>query len=83
MQKCKLSIKHLQIPLTNKKQSLRKVWVNIYDLLDAVKRNECPPHRFESRIALANYTIQTNRVYPKKKAKKEGPVRELLAHIFA
>jgi hypothetical protein len=63
-------------------QALKGVWVNIYDLVDAVRTGSTPPRRFLSRRALAEYTISHHKVYPKKKAKKGGPVRALLAHIF-
>jgi hypothetical protein len=57
------------------------VWVNIYDLIDAIRENKTPPRRFKSQWALGKYTIKENKVYPKKKAKEGGPVRALLAHI--
>lgn len=63
-------------------QALKKVWVNIYDLIDAVEANQTPPTRFPSQAALARYTIQTDRIYPRKKAKEGGPVRLLLANVF-
>jgi len=44
--------------------------------------NNTTPKRFQSQRALAEYTIKENKIYPKKKAKKGGPVRALLAHIF-
>lgn len=60
----------------------KDVWVNIWDLIDAVRDDKLPPKRFRSEGALAKYTIKTGRVYPKKMAKKGGPVRQLLAHVF-
>jgi hypothetical protein len=60
---------------------LKGVWVNIFDLLDAVKVNSMPD-RFPNEKALARYTKEEHKVYPKKKAKEGGPVRALLAHIF-
>ncbi|KAH7400385.1 hypothetical protein BKA64DRAFT_708069 [Cadophora sp. MPI-SDFR-AT-0126] len=63
------------------KVALRKVWVNIYDLIEAVRKNEIP-RRFPSQHALSAYTLRTQRIFPKKKAKEGGPVRQLLAHIF-
>jgi hypothetical protein len=63
-------------------QALKRVWVNIHDLIHAV-RNDCtPPRRFPNQHALAVYTRDHNKYYPKKKAKEGGPVRALLAHIF-
>ncbi|KAF4631442.1 hypothetical protein G7Y89_g6692 [Cudoniella acicularis] len=63
------------------RQALSKVFVNIWDLLDAVKADTTPT-LFPNRRELANYTMRTRRVYPKEKAKEEGPVRALLIHIF-
>lgn len=63
-------------------QVLKTAWVNIYDLLDAVATDTCPPTRFRSEKALRAYTMETERIFPKKKAKEGGPVRALLAHIF-
>lgn len=73
--------------LTKCRKALKSVYVNIYDLLDAVKLkstddNAPPPKHFPSLNALIRYTKSTGRIYPKKKAKGEGPVRELLRHIF-
>lgn len=62
-------------------QALRGVWVNIYDLIDAIRNSKTPPRRFESQWALGKYTIKEDKVYSKKKAKEGGPFRALLAHI--
>ncbi|KAE8449381.1 hypothetical protein EG329_008282 [Mollisiaceae sp. DMI_Dod_QoI] len=62
--------------------ALKKVWVNIYDLVDAVRNDTCPPKRFRSQQALANYTVREEKIFPRQKAKDGGPVRALLAHIF-
>jgi hypothetical protein len=61
---------------------LKSVWVNIFDLLDAVANNKCPPRRFPNQSALSHYTLSTNKIFPKKKAKESGPVKALLVHIF-
>ncbi|KAG4431825.1 hypothetical protein IFR05_012687 [Cadophora sp. M221] len=67
--------------ITKCKLALRKVWVNIFDFIEAVRQNKIP-RRFPTEEALREYTISTDKIYPKKKAKKGGPVRALLAHIF-
>jgi hypothetical protein len=68
--------------LISSEQALKGVWVNIHDLIHAV-RNDCtPPQRFPNQRALALYTRNHNKYYPKEKAKAGGPVRTLLAHIF-
>ncbi|KAK3300429.1 uncharacterized protein B0H64DRAFT_15286 [Chaetomium fimeti] len=67
--------------ITQCRKALRTVHVNIFDLLDAVKEGRTPPH-FGTAGELAEYTLETGRVYPKKAAKKMGPVRALLRMIF-
>lgn len=66
----------------NRNKALKNAWVNIFDLIDAVATECTPPKRFESERALSKYTLETGRIFPKKKAKEGGPVRALLAHIF-
>lgn len=55
--------------------------MNIYDFLDNLNSN-MPQNYFNSEKELAEYTMRTGKIYPKKKAKEGGPVRDLLAHIF-
>jgi len=71
-----MSLEHLQ--------ALRGVWVNIFDLLDAVKAGTHPKH-FKSQSALRWHTIKYRKIYPKKEVKKDkgNPAVALLAHIFA
>lgn len=38
-------------------------------------------YRFESEKALAKYTLDTGKVYPKSQVPKGSPLRKLLAHI--
>ncbi|KAK5657136.1 hypothetical protein OQA88_3664 [Cercophora sp. LCS_1] len=63
-----------------KADALKKVHVNIVDLLDAVPKGE-HPHRFPNRSELALYTTSTKKIYPKHEAKK-GPLKVLLREIF-
>ena len=51
--------------------------VNIYDLLDAVGAGK-PVPRFSNRHELIEYTRENHKFYPRKHAKKLGPVRALL-----
>jgi hypothetical protein len=60
---------------------LEKVWVNIWDLLDAVKNDTLPPTKFREKQALIKYTRNNNKVFPLKKAKEGGPVRQLLVDM--
>ncbi|KAJ5038711.1 uncharacterized protein L3040_006391 [Drepanopeziza brunnea f. sp. 'multigermtubi'] len=62
--------------------ALKNVWVNIFDLIDAVDAEKTPPKLFKNERALSKYTMNTGKIYPKRKAKEGGPVRGLLAHIF-
>ncbi|KAH6675827.1 hypothetical protein B0J14DRAFT_477791, partial [Halenospora varia] len=62
--------------------ALEKVWVNIHDLLMAVRNETTPVKRFKSKGALINYTHKHNLFYPLRKAKEGGPVRALLVHMF-
>ncbi|KAE9381960.1 hypothetical protein N431DRAFT_476696 [Stipitochalara longipes BDJ] len=63
------------------KQALIPVWVNIHDLIHAVRHNRTPPRRFQTQRELSQYTKKNRRYYPREKAKEGGPIRALLAHI--
>ena len=54
-----------------------KVWVNIVDLVDS-RRTGGKVERFESMEELREYTKDTNRVFPKEEAKKNGFLAALL-----
>jgi hypothetical protein len=60
---------------------LGKVWVNIYDFLDAKAAGK-PIKKYNSERQLAAYTLESGKIYPKKHAKEGGPARALLAHIL-
>lgn len=62
-------------------QELRKVYVNIYDLVHHRLRKLPPPCRhFPNYTEFARYTRK--RMYPKEAAKEEGFLKELLREIF-
>ncbi|KAI1131769.1 hypothetical protein F5Y10DRAFT_45259 [Nemania abortiva] len=63
------------------RKALKTVWVNIPDFLDAVKKGD-PIHHFPSQRALAEYTREEHRVYPRKNIPKGSPLKQLLAQIF-
>ncbi|KAI1333424.1 hypothetical protein F5Y16DRAFT_393819 [Xylariaceae sp. FL0255] len=65
---------------TQCRKMLKTVWVNIYDFLSAVKRGE-PVTFFDSRTALARYTVKKRKFYPKNSIEKDSPLRELLAPL--
>ncbi|KAJ8130342.1 hypothetical protein O1611_g3288 [Lasiodiplodia mahajangana] len=63
------------------RKALKTVWVNIPDFLDAVKHGQ-PVFRFQSQRALAAYTREEHRVYPRNNIPKGSPLKQLLAQIF-
>ncbi|KAK3397468.1 hypothetical protein B0T20DRAFT_393292 [Sordaria brevicollis] len=71
-------------PTINKcRQVIKKVNVNIYDLLEAVAQGTHPQH-FGTIGLLAQYSIRNRKIYPSQMAKKDkvGPVRALLRGLF-
>ncbi len=55
--------------------------VNIVDLIDC-RRAGTAVHRFSSYRALRTYTQETNKVFPKAAAKRDGFLKVLLREIF-
>ncbi|CZS94890.1 hypothetical protein WAI453_013492 [Rhynchosporium graminicola] len=76
-----VGIKDILTSIKQCKLALRRVWVNIYDLIAAVRQSKVP-RCFRNEFDLRTYTINSRKIFPKKKAKEGGPVRALLAHIF-
>ncbi|KAF7956645.1 hypothetical protein EAE96_003979 [Botrytis aclada] len=76
-----VGLEEIPTSITKCRKALGKVWVNIYDFLDA-KAEGKPVKRYPSERKLATYTINTGKIYPKSKAKEGGPARVLLAHIY-
>ncbi|KAK1834796.1 hypothetical protein QBC39DRAFT_251641 [Podospora conica] len=66
---------------TQCRKALKTVHINIFDLLDAVNAGT-QVRRFKNQWELAKYCIETKRIYPKKKAKESGPVKDLLRIVF-
>ncbi|KAI1428198.1 hypothetical protein F5Y12DRAFT_711515 [Xylaria sp. FL1777] len=70
-----------EFPSKNRcRQALKTVWVNIPDFLSAMKKGE-PVYHFATQRALAEYTVENHRFYPKKNIPKTSPLRQLLAQI--
>ncbi|KAL2259467.1 hypothetical protein VTK26DRAFT_6849 [Humicola hyalothermophila] len=67
--------------ITKCRKALRRVHINIHDLLEAVKRGQTP-HRFASVQELAAYTVRERKMYPKHYVKEMGPVKALLRCIM-
>ncbi|KAF7900368.1 uncharacterized protein EAF01_007670 [Botrytis porri] len=76
-----VGLEEIPTSITKCRKALGKVWVNIFDFLDA-KAEGKPVKRYQSERKLATYTLNTGKIYPKHKAKEGGPARVLLAHIF-
>ncbi|KAA8574117.1 hypothetical protein EYC84_005639 [Monilinia fructicola] len=76
-----VGMEEIPTSITQCRKALGKVWVNIFDFLDA-KANGKPVKRYKSEQKLATYTMNSGKIYPKKQAKQGGPARVLLAHIF-
>ncbi|KAK7987728.1 hypothetical protein PG990_004578 [Apiospora arundinis] len=66
---------------TQCRNALKKVWVNIYDFLEAVRADRLV-HRFATEALLSRYTQKTGKIFPKKHVKKSSPLASLMAHIF-
>ncbi|KAL2127115.1 hypothetical protein VTI74DRAFT_11315 [Chaetomium olivicolor] len=67
--------------ITQCRKALRRVHVNIYDLLDAVKQGR-QPRRFANAQQLATYTVNSGKIYPKRYVKEMGPVKALMRQIL-
>ncbi|KAJ8071679.1 hypothetical protein OCU04_001998 [Sclerotinia nivalis] len=67
--------------ITQCRKALGKVWVNIFDFLDAKAEGKLVK-RYSSERELATYTLDSGKIFPKIRAKQGGPARVLLAHIF-
>ncbi|KAK3310037.1 uncharacterized protein B0T15DRAFT_386951 [Chaetomium strumarium] len=67
--------------ITRCRKALRTVHVNIHDLIDAVKQGR-RPRRFRNAEQLAQYTVATGKIYPKRCVKEMGPVKALMRPIL-
>lgn len=76
-----VGMEEIPTSITQCRKALGKVWVNIFDFLDA-KAEGKPVKRYSSEHKLATYTLKSGKIFPKSHAKQGGPARVLLAHIF-
>ena len=67
----------LMIPL----QALSNIHVNIIDLLDS-RRQGTPVKLFKTRQKLVSYTVKTEKIFPKNKAKENVLLKVFLREIF-
>lgn len=58
-------------------KALKKTHVNLVDLIDC-RRAGTAVRRFPTFSALRNYTVNTDRVFPKEVAKEDGFLKALL-----
>ncbi|TAQ89220.1 hypothetical protein B7494_g2451 [Chlorociboria aeruginascens] len=72
-----VGIQEMPGSITKCRKVLSKTWVNIYDFLDAKAAGTEVKH-WKSEKALAQYTLQSGRIFPKKKAKEGGPARNII-----
>ncbi|KAI1434577.1 hypothetical protein GGR50DRAFT_694941 [Xylaria sp. CBS 124048] len=63
------------------RKTLKTVWVNIPDFLDAIKEG-VPVFHFRCQHDLAHYTKKYRRYFPKSDIPKGSPLRQLLADIM-
>jgi hypothetical protein len=61
-------------------QALNRVWVNLVDLIDS-RRTGKALLRHPSRKALREYTIETDKIFSRKAAKRDGFLKALLIHL--
>ncbi len=57
------------------------MWINIPDFLDAVQRGE-QVERHRNERALAKYSVENSKIFPRRYIKEGSPLRALLAHIL-
>lgn len=55
--------------------------MNIYDLVDA-RASGTEVKLFPSKAALRKYSIDENKIFPRKAAKKDGFLHGVLIHMF-
>lgn len=62
-------------------QELRKVYVNIFDAMEALK-HDGTARRFSTLSELRSYTIDERKVIPRDKAKMGGALKDLLRRLL-
>ncbi|KAJ7448679.1 hypothetical protein B0H11DRAFT_2202355 [Mycena galericulata] len=75
-------VKNVPDSIKKCKEVLRtKVWVNIYDLIDAKKTGQ-PVKKHSSANALREYSKESDKIFPKKIAKQNRFLAALLIEMF-
>ncbi|KAK0731743.1 hypothetical protein B0H67DRAFT_85409 [Lasiosphaeris hirsuta] len=64
---------------TKCRKALKRVHVNIHDLLSAIENGHAV-HRFRNVRELAEYSVREGKIYPKRWV-KDGPIKALLRCI--
>jgi len=65
----------------NRSKFIVAAHINIVDLVQAKSRGQCPVHH-SSRRALAVYTLEENKVFPKHVAHDNGFLKALLVQVL-
>lgn len=60
---------------------MKNVWVNIRDFLEA--ENKLEVYHFPTEAALARYTVEAHRFFPRRKVVKGSPLTLLMANILS
>ncbi|KAF8988974.1 hypothetical protein BDQ17DRAFT_1257362 [Cyathus striatus] len=67
--------------ITDCKKAVKHVHINLVDLVDT-KRTGSSIKRFNSEVALSNYTMSTEKIFPKLEARAGGILKFLLRNIL-
>ncbi|KAL2825330.1 hypothetical protein BDW59DRAFT_161807 [Aspergillus cavernicola] len=67
--------------ITQCRKALTKAHVNLFDLIDS-RRTGAIVRKFPSQIALQEYTRDTQKIFPKRAAKEDGFLKDLLRRIW-
>ncbi|KZP17202.1 hypothetical protein FIBSPDRAFT_973907 [Athelia psychrophila] len=74
--------KEIPASKTQAKKILNRTWVNLVDLMEC-RATANPVFTHRSRNALRDYTIEEDKIFPKKAAKNNGFLSVLLIHVFS
>ncbi|EFX01774.1 hypothetical protein CMQ_8240 [Grosmannia clavigera kw1407] len=76
-----LNIRGTYCSKTQCRKAIKKVWVNIFDFLEAMSSGT-PVHKFPNQRALADYTLSNELVFPRRRIVSGTPMAALLANIM-
>ncbi|GBE79462.1 hypothetical protein SCP_0206620 [Sparassis crispa] len=76
-----VGIRDVPTSITACKKILNRTWVNLVDLIDC-RRTGQRVQRHRSRDALRQYSVDNDKIFPKKEAKRNGFLKVLLIQMF-